>query len=331
MHKKFDKYNAILEMNRLGSEKIPFLFIIDFELENPEIFELTKLDSNIVLFDVDGVKNCNFNEDAFPGNLYFEKHPITKETYAGMFNNVIRNINIGNTYLLNLTASTPIKINLTLKEVFHFSKAKYKLYYSEKFVCFSPETFITIKDNKISSYPMKGTIDASILNAEQIILEDEKETAEHYTIVDLIRNDLGIVSKNVRVEKFRYFDKIKTNSNELLQVSSVITGDLENDYNCKIGDILFSLLPAGSITGAPKKKTTEIILQTETHKRGYYTGVFGIFDGTNLNSAVLIRFIENTNECLVYKSGGGITSFSKLDSEYQEMIDKVYVPIIRNN
>jgi len=87
------------------------------------------------------------------------------------------------------------------------------------------------------------------------------------------------------------------------------------------------LLPAGSISGAPKLKTLEIILETETYNRGYYTGVFGYFDGINLDSCVMIRFIENQNERLIFKSGGGITMMSDLDSEYRELIKKIYVPV----
>jgi para-aminobenzoate synthetase component 1 len=173
---------------------------------------------------------------------------------------------------------------------------------------------------------MKGTIDASVPNAEKILLGDAKELAEHYTIVDLIRNDLNRVAKKVHVERFRYLEKIETNYGSLLQASSKITGRLPEKYTDQIGDILFSLLPAGSITGAPKEKTVEIIKNTEEYDRGFYTGIFGWFDGSNLESAVMIRFIEQTKGGLVFKSGGGITSKSQEEQEYREMINKVYVP-----
>ncbi len=175
---------------------------------------------------------------------------------------------------------------------------------------------------------MKGTIDATMPDAENIILNDVKETAEHYTIVDLIRNDLSMVSQRVRVERFRYFDTIGTNEKRLLQVSSEICGEMEEGYLSAIGDIIFSLLPAGSVSGAPKKKTTEIIASAEGIPRGYYTGIAGLFDGRNLNSGVLIRFIEKRDNGYFYRSGGGITSFSEPLSEYNEMIDKIYVPVI---
>ena len=221
------------------------------------------------------------------------------------------NIKNGNTYLLNLTFPTKIETNFTLEEIFYFSNAKYKLLFENKFVVFSPESFVKISGNKIFSFPMKGTIDASIENAEEKLLNDEKELAEHNTIVDLIRNDLSIVSKNVKVDKFRYVEEVRTSGKTLLQTSSLISGDLKENYNEMIGTIIFSLLPAGSISGAPKKKTVEIIRETETYSRNYFTGIFGIFDGINLDSAVMIRFIENIDGEFYFKSGGGITFMSK--------------------
>jgi para-aminobenzoate synthetase component 1 len=90
---------------------------------------------------------------------------------------------------------------------------------------------------------------------------------------------------------------------------------------------LVKLLPAGSISGAPKTKTVEIIRQAEQEKRGYYTGVVGYFDGKNLDCGVMIRFIEKQNGTFFYRSGGGITTQSIAEAEYQETIDKVYVPV----
>jgi para-aminobenzoate synthetase component 1 len=174
---------------------------------------------------------------------------------------------------------------------------------------------------------MKGTIDASVENAKELILNDSKELAEHNTIVDLIRNDLSLVAENVAVEKFRYLDRIKTSHRDLWQVSSKITGDLPDNYTENIGDIIFTMLPAGSVSGAPKKKTVEIIENAENYTRGFYTGIFCYFDGKNLDSCVLIRYIENDDNKLVYKSGGGITFKSKAELEYEEMLKKVYVPI----
>ncbi len=246
---------AIELMNKYGRENIPFLFIIDFDMDCTVVLKQTEASKENILFE--------FNQTAqkqIPLNkkIELQKFPVSFVDYKNVFERVYREIYSGNTYLINLTFPTKIKINLSLQEIYHLSKAKYKLLFKDQFVVFSPETFVVIKDGLISSYPMKGTIDASIENAEEILLNDEKEIAEHNTIVDLIRNDLSMVAKNVRVERFRYIDKLVTNNKTLLQVSSKIVGELSKNYNEKIGEIIFSLLPAGSISGAPKMKTIEI-------------------------------------------------------------------------
>jgi para-aminobenzoate synthetase component I len=320
-----DKIKAAKLMNDMGRRGIPFLFVIDFYAENPLVFPLTEVDPLRLLYDISGYTNCKTQFKQYP-EFNLDCVPLTKTEYSRKFNAVMKQIELGNTYLLNLTCPSSITINLELKDIFERSSAKYKLWINDSFVVFSPEPFIKIDNGIISSYPMKGTIDASLENAELVILNDPKEIAEHYTIVDLIRNDLSMVAKKVSVENFRYIEKFKTSQGELLQVSSKITGHLERGYQERIGEILFKLLPAGSVSGAPKKKTVEIIVETEGYERGYYTGIFGYFDGNKLDSGVMIRFIEKTAKGLIYKSGGGITSFSRMENEYKEMIDKVYVP-----
>jgi para-aminobenzoate synthetase component 1 len=317
---------TIKKINKLGASAVPFLFIIDFELEKPIILPLMEVNNNQILYNFNGFSNITYNH-VITKNLEFEKFPIHIDQYKVAFDWVVKNIQYGNSYLLNLTFPTPIKTNYTLKEIFYKSVAKYKIWYQDKFTVFSPEIFVRIKNGVITSFPMKGTMDAAIHEAEQQILIHPKELAEHVTIVDLIRNDLSRIAKNVCVRRFRYIDKIKTNNKNLLQVSSEIEGVLNSNYAENIGELIFSLLPAGSISGAPKKKTLQIIQEAENYTRGYYTGVFGIFDGQNLDSAVMIRFIETINGKLFYKSGGGITAMSKMEEEYQELIDKIYVPI----
>lgn len=322
-----NRTTAINLMNRLGTLKIPFLFIIDFEMKNPVIIELDKVNKNKIKYRLKNLSNYN-DDSVLNSKLDFKIKPISYNDYVDSFNVVMKNILAGNTYLCNLTFPTQIESNYSLKELFFISRAKYKLFFEDRFIVFSPESFVKINDGRIYSFPMKGTIDASIPDAAEKILGDGKELAEHNTIVDLIRNDLSIIATDVRVESFRYIDKIITNKKNLLQVSSKISGRLPGDYNSRIGEIIFKLLPAGSISGAPKKKTVEIIKSAEIYNRDYYTGVFGIFDGLNLDSAVMIRFIEKTGDLFYFKSGGGITFASKPENEYQELIDKVYVPII---
>lgn len=330
-HYMYINKTAINRMNLLGKKGKPFIFIIDFEEKKPIVLKPDEAFKEKVIFKINGFKNyiTQKKKKSDNRNSIFKKKTIKYAEYLKVFNKGLKEIKFGNSYLMNLTFQTPIETSLSFKEIFNGSDAKYKLLYKDKFVVFSPETFIKINDNKISTFPMKGTINAGIKNAEKVILSDKKELAEHNTVVDLLRNDLSMIAEKVRVEKFRFVDKIKTNFGELLQVSSKITGVLNKNWKSKIGDILNSLLPAGSICGAPKKKTVEIINNVENYKREYYTGVFGLFDGKNLDSCVMIRFIEKKSGGKMYfKSGGGITIFSDPKKEYQELIDKIYVPIV---
>ena len=277
-----------LKLNEYGSLKEPFFFLISYDLSSFHVQKLSELDSDI---------KYEINEKVTSKNEAkheVEKFPNTFKEYEKKFDILQEEILCGNTYLLNLTAKTKIKTDYSLDKIYERANSKFKLKFKDKFVSFSPERFIQIKKNKIFTYPMKGTIDASLPNAQARILGDTKEMAEHTMVVDLLRNDLGIVSSKVRVDKFRYIDKINAGNKKLLQVSSKIHGNLEDDWQSKIGDILTALLPAGSITGTPKKKTVEIIKRVEDYEREYYTGVFGVFDGESLDSSVLIRFIENS-------------------------------------
>jgi len=311
-------------MNELGAQGKPFVFVIDFDFEKPLIFELD--DSSSVLWKTP--KNSNFQaQQNLDTEVVWNVSPVEFEQYQQAFKEVQHHIHNGDTYLLNLTMPSQVETNLTIEEIFHRSEAPYKVWLKDQFVCFSPEIFVRINDGIISSFPMKGTIDENIENAEQLLLNDEKEVAEHHTIVDLIRNDLSIVASEVEVERLMYIDRICTNRGDLLQMSSQISGQLPKNYQQSMGTILAKLLPAGSICGAPKPKTVEIIKQAEHYKRGYYTGVFGVFDGKNLDSCVLIRYLEKEGDELIFKSGGGITFLSDCQTEYNEIIQKVYVPI----
>lgn len=316
----------IEKMNDLGKERIPFFFLIDFEMKKPKIWHLDGIKPDELLYNFNG--NCNYSMNfKAEKTLHFNIHKFPKKLYDRAFCEVQKNLRHGNTFLLNLTFPSRIGTNYSLKEIFFCSQAKYKIWYRDTFVCFSPEIFVRIENGVIRSFPMKGTIDASVPEAEEKLLGSIKETAEHSTIVDLIRNDLSRVATKVEVNRFRYFDHLKTNRNEVLQMSSEISGILPDDYYCELGNILFGMLPAGSVSGAPKDKTLEIIRVAEVGERGYYTGVAGIFDGTNLDSAVLIRYIEKNQEGLFYRSGGGITAKSNREDEYHELIQKIYVPI----
>lgn len=369
------KQEIIDKINRLASQDEPFLFVINYQADEAFIRKLSDINPEECLFDIEGKGNFSharketLKEET--SETTWQIGPPLYEDYERSFNIVKNNIMAGNSYLTNLTCKVPVSCNLSLEEIFHRAKGKYKLLLRRKrnqaedkahlkeenieeisnpFVCFSPETFVKIKGGRIYSYPMKGTLDASLPNAEKLLMEDRKEAAEHATIVDLIRNDLSRVAEDVRVDKYRYVDVLHTNKGDILQTSSEISGRLPEDYPHHLGEILDAQLPAGSITGAPKDKTMQIIQEAEGYDRGFYTGIMGIYDQGELNSAVMIRFIEEetspvdfeadgeknfkANEGkkpkesrkLYFKAGGGITSKSDCRREYEEVIQKIYLP-----
>jgi len=361
------KQEIIDKINQLASQDEPFLFVINYQGDKAFIRLLSDINPEECLFDFEGRGNLShawketWKEETSETTWQIE--PPLYEDYERSFNIVKSNIMAGNSYLTNLTCRVPVSCNLSLEEIFHRAKGKYKLLLRRKrnltpFVCFSPETFVRIKGGRIYSYPMKGTLDASLPNAEKQLMEDRKEAAEHATIVDLIRNDLSRVAENVRVDKYRYIDVLHTNKGDILQTSSEISGRLPEDYPHHLGEILDAQLPAGSITGAPKDKTMQIIQEAEGYDRGFYTGIMGIYDQGELNSAVMIRFIEEetspvdfeadgeknfkasegkgdeasegkrdeASRKLYFKAGGGITSKSDCRREYEEVIQKIYLP-----
>ena len=330
----YNKEQAIKRMNQFGQHHRPFVFIINYLQDASYIEEVAAVDSTELLYNLNGFTNqiisaeddiATYSAKTVP-SLHWQPFAESFSSYQRSFNIVRRNILAGNSFLTNLTCRTPVETNLTLKDIYYHSKAIYKLWVKDTFTVFSPEIFVRIHQGKISSYPLKGTIDASIPSA-QLLMNDPKEAAEHATIVDLIRNDLSMVANQVSVSRYRYIDTLQTNQGAILQTSSEIQGVLPENYPEHLGELIFKLLPAGSITGAPKKKTMQIISEAETYERGFDTGVMGYFDGSSLDSAVMIRFVEQEGEKMYFKSGGGITCQSDAESEYNEMKQKVYVPI----
>lgn len=321
----FDQYSNIIEkMNVGGRAKTPFLFGLNFE-QSEGFFVSNPEEQKDILFQINGFTNYHSTPPSLP-HIGLEYHPESIDEYKKKFDNVMYNITIGKIEMINLTLKTPISSSLSLLDIFEHSKAKYRVYVPGHFVCFSPEIFVQTKNDKIYSYPMKGTINANIPNAETIIIDSKKEIEEHKIAVEIIHDDLRKVATNVATRRFRYIDIIENHKGKLLQVSSEVTGTLPHNFTDNIGTLIHQLLPAGSIAGYPRDNARQIINQVENRTRGYYTGIVGYFDGKNLDSGVLIRYIEQEGNSLFFRSGGGITINSNLEKEYQEVLEKIYLP-----
>lgn len=327
----YNREEAKQRMNDLAEQAVPFLFIIDYDAKRAVVEPESEVDANELKYCFNGIGNATQTSHPTNNDIEWRIEPPTETEYQHSFN-IVRNAMLaGNSYLANLTCRVGLQTNLSLLDLYHAANARYRLWMKDKLVCFSPETFVKISHGEIHSFPMKGTAeDVSPSSAEQL-LANEKEAAEHATIVDLIRNDLSMVASNVRVERYRYVERLNTHRGPLLQTSSEIKGQLMPHLTQRPGDVIFSQLPAGSITGAPKKKTVEIITEAENYHRDFYTGVMGRWDNGELDSAVMIRFIDQYDGKLYFKAGGGITAKSNWKDEYHEVIEKVYAPICRNH
>lgn len=346
-------------MNRLGRSGTPFFFAIDFEMRYPVIVPLSRMHDSFLLFNIQGRRNDYGRHPTVSSNMFnnISLNPrfISRADYSRAFQLVQSEQQSGNSFLCNLTFPTPLEPEpeLPLKDLFFQVQAPYRVYMNfstlpdewiypccpdvkdipREILIFSPETFVQTHHERIYTYPMKGTAlvepEQNLRQEEQRLLADEKERAEHITVVDLLRNDLGRVGRDIQVEKFRYCDPIPVAGGRLLQVSSRISAALPRDWKDFLGDMTARLLPAGSVSGAPKRETCRIIARAEGSPRGYYTGVCGIFDGYNINSGVMIRYLERPalNSSLLFRSGGGITIYSQEQAEYLELQAKVRLPL----
>ncbi len=313
-------------MNALGSKGIPFVFVIDYEGQHAIVEAEKDIDSSVFRYAIRGKGNMPPAQHC-SRDLKWEITPPDPQQYHKSFERVKKALVAGEVSLVNLTCRIPIATNLSLEDIVNTSEALYRLWIKDTLICFSPEMFVQIRDGYIYSFPMKGTLPASIPDAENVLLNNPKEIAEHADVVELIKQDLALVSEEIEVLRYRYIDVLNTNKGLLLETSSEIRGKLPYEFQFHLGDILFSQLPGGSITGFPKNRARAVIAQAEDYTRGYYTGIVGRWDGKELDSGVLIRFIDQEDGQLYFKAGGGITANSICELEYNEIIAKVYVPI----
>lgn len=320
------------KMDEWSAAGIPYLFIIDFEKQKPILKRLSELDNKEAAIWYSFPMMSNKDIWATTGdrltNLKLAKQAQDFELYHEKFERAQQLFQEKGVRVINLTMPTAVHLPASMETIFQEAEAKYKILYKNHFVCCTPEIFVRIdKNGIIRSYPMKGTIDANIPNAEELILKNPKEEREHRSTVEQLIADLSVVSSKVTVPRYRYIDRLHTTDKDLLQVSSEVRGELKDKYKRAYGSLLDCILPAGSIVGAPRDKALAVIKEVEGYTRSYYTGVCGLFDGEALDSCVLIRIIEQEEDGFFYKSGGGITADSTAESEYRELIDKIYVPL----
>lgn len=188
----------------------------------------------------------------------------------------------------------------------------------------SPETLVKLEDGVLHTFPLAGTkprgkTQEEDQELERILLSDEKERAEHNMLVDLGRNDLGKISRfgTVKVEKYMSIERYS----HVMHIGSTVAGQIRED-RCNL-DAVDAVLPAGTLSGAPKIRAMEIINELENNKRGIYGGAIGYIDFTgNLDTCIAIRIAYKKNGKVFVRSGAGIVADSVPESEYNECLNK---------
>jgi len=188
----------------------------------------------------------------------------------------------------------------------------------------SPETIVSLKNSKLATYPIAGTCPrgATAAEDEKLIIElmqNEKELAEHNMLVDLGRNDLGKISEFGTVNVDKYQEVLKFS--HVSHIASTVTGKLKSGLDQL--DAISAVLPAGTLSGAPKIRAIEIINELEGEKRGIYGGAIGYIDFSgNMDMCIAIRIAIKSNDKVYVSAGGGIVADSNPETEYNEYNNK---------
>ncbi len=188
----------------------------------------------------------------------------------------------------------------------------------------SPETLVKLEDGVLHTFPLAGTRPRGKTKEEDEALEaellaDEKELAEHNMLVDLGRNDLGRISKfgTVSVEKLRVIERFS----HVMHIGSTVRGEIRDDKDAL--DAIASVLPAGTLSGAPKIRACQLIGELENNKRGIYGGAIGYIDFSgNMDTCIAIRIAYKKNGRVFIRSGAGIVADSVPEKEYEECLNK---------
>ncbi len=309
--------------------KQKIIFIVNIKLDNLDAeYERAVNDlSNLAKLLKHGEKSIDK-----PGRVLGEFEPLFDEAaYCKMVEDGKRYIYEGDIFQIVLSnrLSAPFEGSLlnTYRVLRTINPSPYMFYFSGTDVEVagaSPETLVKLEDGVLHTFPLAGTRPRGVNEAEDRRLEsellvDEKELAEHNMLVDLGRNDLGRVSKFGTVEVERYMDVLKFS--HVMHIGSTVRGEIRDDKDAL--DAIEAVLPAGTLSGAPKIRACQLIDELEQNKRGIYGGAIGYIDFTgNMDTCIAIRIAYKKNGRVFVRSGAGIVADSVPETEYQESLNK---------
>lgn len=319
----FDKVIAFDHLE----EKI--VLIVNIQTDNLEqnyangIAELEKMQ--------DIIENQEIVEPALPVLKSEFKPLFDKEQYCSMVERAKHYIHEGDIFQVVLSNRLEAKMDGSLFKPYEvlrkMNPSPYMFYFSSddiEIAGASPETLVKLDNGKLYTYPLAGTRPRGATPQEDIALEtellaDKKELAEHNMLVDLGRNDLGKISKFGTVKVEQYHNILRFS--HVMHIGSTVGGVIRDDKSAL--DAVDAVLPAGTLSGAPKIRAMEIINELENNKRGIYGGAIGYIDFTgNLDTAIAIRIAYRKKGSVFIRSGAGIVADSDSAKEHQECINK---------
>ena len=259
------------------------------------------------------------------------RYLFDKEQYCEMVKKGKKHIFEGDIFQIVLSNRVEADIEGSLFDTYRVLRttnpSPYMFYFSSDDVEIagaSPETLVKLENGELHNFPLAGTRKRGAdteedLRLEKELLQDEKELAEHNMLVDLGRNDIGRISRIGSVEVERYME-IQRYSH-VMHIGSTVRGIIRDDMDAL--NAVDSILPAGTLSGAPKLKACELICELENNKRGIYGGAIGYIDFTgNLDTCIAIRLAFAKNGKVFVRSGAGIVADSVPENEFEECINK---------
>ena len=309
--------------------KNKIILIANMSLENPEVeYNKASMELNQLK---DLLKNGSRAKEK-PGKLMGDIKPLfDKEHYCDMVNKAKNYIKEGDIFQIvlsnRLEASFEGSLFNTYRVLRTLNPSPYMFYFSGTDVEVagaSPETLVKLENGVLHTFPLAGTrprgkTDEEDKRLEEELLADEKELAEHNMLVDLGRNDLGKISKfgSVEVEKYHSIERYS----HVMHIGSTVRGDIREEYDAL--DAIAAVLPAGTLSGAPKIRACQLIGELENNKRGIYGGAIGYVDfAGNMDTCIAIRIAYKKNDKVFIRSGAGIVADSVPEKEYEECINK---------
>lgn len=279
----------------------------------------------------DLIKNGEPKED-IPGHCTTPVTPLfQKEEYCEMVEKAKHHIKEGDIFQIVLSNRLEAGFEGSLLNTYRILRtlnpSPYMFYFSSsdmEVAGASPETLVKLEDGVLHTFPLAGTrprgkTEEEDLQLEKELLADEKELAEHNMLVDLGRNDIGKISRfgSVEVEKYHCIERYS----HVMHIGSTVRGEIRDD--CDALSAIDSILPAGTLSGAPKLRACQLINDLENNKRGIYGGAIGYIDFTgNLDTCIAIRIAYKKNNKVFIRSGAGIVADSIPEKEYQECLNK---------